>query len=310
MSYTYRLTQGTATRLPHMTSHMREASGDDLRVLMALAISGYSATVEELAKATGCSLSRAAASLEYWLDAGILVGEETKHLVSDDLPKGGSADNAREIKEHELRPCLETCAAILDKLLNPSEIGVLVAIIRELGVEEAYLVTLLDYCVNKLDKRGVRYLEKVAVNLCDRGIHTLPALEEYIRRQDAVHSMEGKIRKMWGMGERALTEKEREILDRWINTYQYPMDVIAIAYDLTVNRADKVTLRYTDKILASWYQMGLCTVSEIDAYLAEEASNRAPAPKKKPASKAASFDVGSFFEDALKRSYNTDTKDT
>ena len=305
MAITYRLKNGITVRLPALSPAITEASADDLRVLYAMAASGYTASIEELATTLGCSLTRAAAAVEYWTESGILIKEQKTYLTTDELPRGTAADDARVIREEQLKDCLDTCGEILGKLLNPAEINILVSLIRELGISELYLVTLLDFCVNKLDGRGVKYLEKVAISLCDRGIRTPEALEEYIKRQEAVRSVEGQIRKLYGMGARTLTEKEREILDVWINTYRYGMDVIGIAYDITANVSNKVTVRYTHKILEEWHQNGLSTTAEIDAFLkAKEAQRNTPkkkAPKKQ--TQATSFDVNSFFEDALNRSY-------
>jgi DnaD/phage-associated family protein len=258
------------------------------------------------------TLTRTAAAMEYWLDAGVIAEETHTYLVDPDLPRGSAAEDAAVIREEDLAACIEACGQILGKLLNPSEIGTLVAILRELSVSEAYLVSLLNYCVNTLDKKGVKYAEKVAISLCERGITTAEALEEYIKRQEQVHSVEGQIRRLFGMGARMLTDKEREILDRWVNIYGYDMDIIAIAYDITTALADKVSIRYADKIIAAWHQQGLKTVAEIEAFVESERKSRKASHTKKPAAKgkseATSFDVNAFFEDALSRSYNTDKK--
>lgn len=308
MSTKYRLTEGATIRLPAMTPAVMEAGADALRILLALAHSGYSADIETLAKTTDSTLTRTAAAIEYWLEAGVLVAEESKYLPSSDLPRGSAAEDAAVIHEEKLAACIDACQTIMGKLLNSSEIGTLVAILRELGVSEAYLVSLLNYCVNTLEKRSVKYAEKVAITLTDNGITTPEALEEYIKRQELVHSVEGQIRRLFGFGARLLTDKEREILDRWLNTYHYDMEVIAIAYDITTTLAEKVTIRYTDKIIQSWYQQGLKTVEEIEAYVKSQRESRKSQPRKKGKTEktATSFDVNEFFEDALTRSYHND----
>lgn len=314
MADTYLLKRGVAARLPALsdTAALREASSDDLRVLLCLALENYEASVNRLADLTGLTLTRAAAAVEYWLGTGLL-SQGAAHAVEEALPRGSAADDARVIGELELKDCLDTCSAILGKLLNPSEIGILVAIINDLGVSQSYLITLLDFCVNTLGKRGVKYLEKVALSMADKGITSDRALDEYIKNYELIHSNEGQIRRLWGLGSRALTQREQDLLYTWFHTWGYGMDIIGRAYDLTAESAAKVTLTYTHKILEEWHAQGLTDLAAIEAYLAakREAGAKPTAPRrsKKPQGLASSsFDVDDFFSRALQRSYDPTTK--
>ncbi len=309
---------GQNCRLPALigTKALAEASADDLRVLLYLVACNYACGVEEIAKGLGITLTRAAAGVEYWLTAEILIegeaGEPTITPITEEpLILGTAAEDAREISERRLKGCLDTCAEILGKVLNPAEINLLVGVITNFGVSEAYLVTLLDFCANRLGARGVKYMVKVATTLFHDGIRTDAALDAYIRRYEMVHSNEGQVRRLFGLGERSFTKREEEILGRWFTDYGYDMEIVGIAYDITVSTANRVGLAYTDKIIKSWHEVGLKTVAEIDAYLAKAKETRAaPARRTKKtepsAGTAASFDVGNFFESALARSYGTE----
>ncbi len=319
MSHTYLPVDGVATELPKMSSPMKDASADDLRVLYVLAMSGYSLTVEGIKEALGCSLTRAAAGVEYWIEAGVLQDSgnscpqteaqdatRTPHLVTDTLPMGNAAEVAREISEAELKDFLEACSAILGKFLNTGEIQLLAALQKQLCVEPIYLINLLAECVKK-GKGSVKYLEKTACDLCNRGIHTPLALEEYLKEQELIRSVEGIIKRLYGMGSRAFTPKEEEILGRWVNTYGYGMDILGIAYDITAEYAQKPTLKYADKMITEWYHAGLRTVEAVDAYLKDKASKKTkPVPKKGKKAMACedTFDIDAVFQAALDRSYH------
>lgn len=317
MAQRYELKSGVTLRLPPLstTSLLQDASADDLRVLIALAEGEYAVGVEALARATGLTLTRTAASLEKWLESGVLAAveeEKAPYLVSDELPRGRALDDARVISEKKLRGCLDTCALLLKKQLNPSEVGILVSLINDLGISEYYLTTLLTHCAETLGVRGVKYLEKTAVSLCERGIRSDAALDEYIRASECARAHEGAVRRLYGMGARELTPTERDCLIRWFNAYGYDMEVVGLAYDRTVASANKVNIRYTDKILTDWHRLGLKNTTEIEDYLRRESENAAGAKKRKsPAAKPVktpvSFDTASFFESALKRSYGEAT---
>ncbi len=314
MAQRYELKAGVTLRLPPLsgTPLLREASADDLRVLLALAEADYTAGVEALSRAAGLTLTRTAAALEKWMESGLVTAapEEapTPYLVSDELPRGRALDDARVISEKKLRGCLDTCALLLKKQLNPSEVGILVSLVNDLGISEYYLTTLLTHCADTLGVRGVKYLEKTAVSLCDRGIRSDAALDEYVRASERARAHEGAVRRLYGLGARELTPTERECLIRWFNAYGYDMEVVGLAYDRTVASANKVNIRYTDKILADWHRLGLKTTTEIEDYLRRESENAASTPKRKtaaakPTKAPVSFDTAAFFESALKRSY-------
>ena len=309
----YRLTAGMTYRLPALsTPAMKGANQDQLRVLLSLSQSGYTLRLEAIAKQCGISLTCAATALDYWLENGVIEPLDTPSLLVDDsLLHGSAADDARVIREEELHGCLDSCAQILGKLLNPAEINVLVAILNDLGASEAYLTTLLDFCVNKMGKKSLRYLEKTAIGLFDGGITTVEALDEYIRRYERVHSKEGQVRRLWGMGERAFSASEESYLNSWFNEYGYDMDIIGIAYDITVNNTGKAPLRYAHKLLTLWHQNGLKTVADVETYLEAQKKNapkaRTSAPKKQPLA-TSSFDITSAFELALERSYGDTEK--
>ncbi len=296
--------------LPTLTrEQLTGANEDALRVLLALSDCGYNATVNELSKATGMGLSKTATALEYWLTEGVIrEGDAPAHLPEAELIPGGAAQDAAVIREKELKECLDLISHILGHLLNPTEIGVLVSIINDLGVSAAYLTTLTDYCVNTLGRSGVKYVEKVAMTLSDKGIVGEDALDEYIRGQEAVRGAEGQIRRLWGIGSRALTQKETDMLGKWLCDYGYNMDVIGAAYDITANTASRVTLSYADKILTEWYTLGIRDLGGVEAHLEEK--KKAPKPmgaKKKTQGKPSvmSYDVNDFFKAALERSYGS-----
>ena len=304
------------------TDALREAGEEEWRVLFALASYGYSATEQELARATALKKARVAEALSFWCESGVLAASgapasaaetperalspERKKMpvASSDLPQATAAESAQIIDEDALQGCLETCSVILGKQLTSAEITKIVSLMRELDVSQDYIITLLDFCVNRLGKRGVRYFETTAISLYDEGVHTHTDLDRYIRRYEAAHSDEGRVRTLFGLGERTLTKKETEMLMRWFSDYGYNMDIVGIAYDIMVNTTAKATLAYTDKILARWHEAGLHTVADIEAALEKEKNAPRPAVKgKASAPKNTSFDVGDFFEQALIRSY-------
>ena len=218
-------------------------------------------------------------------------------LTSERLPDYTSAE-IRELlaKNNVLSSLVDACEQTLGKTFNPTEINGIVAMHDTLGLDGGFILTLLAHCAER-DKRNVRYAERMACSLVEQGVNTLPALEAEFARRAKLSSAEGRLRRLFGMGERALTKKEQACFAVWTVEREYPFDLIEEAYEVTVNSTRSPGVAYTDKVLERWWTEGIRT--------AEEARAAADGKKKKKqaAPAAGSFDTDEFFEDALNRSF-------
>ena len=173
-----------------------------------------------------------------------------------------------------------------------------------LGLEWDYILTLLAFCVREQDKRGVkrslRYVENMAFSFYDEGVTDLPTLQEKIRRIEQTAEVEGRLRRMFGMGERALTPAEKKKFSTWLYDYQYGLDIITRAFEVTVDTKGSPNLKYMDAVLANWNRDGLRTLADIEA---SEARFRA---SKSSGDTQSSFNTDDFFAAAVRRSFGDD----
>ncbi len=181
----------------------------------------------------------------------------------------------------------------LGKIFNLNETKILVSIVEELGFDEEFMLILLDFC-RRSERKNLRYVEKLAASLYDDGIRDAEALTDCLRRREQLQSAEGKVRAMFGLGSRALTEKEKGHIARWIDTYGFDFPMIEKAYEITVNSTSKPSLSYANKILENWYTEGIKTPEDADA---------ARGARNGEKTVATTFDVDDFFKTALERSY-------
>ena len=89
---------------------------------------------------------------------------------------------------------------------------------------------------------------------------------------------------------------ERTLFEKWTQKFEYDIDVIRHAYDITVDNTQKSAPKYTDRILENWYVAGLRTLDAIIEY--ENGKN-----KEKKEGSLKSFDGADFYEAALQRSF-------
>ncbi len=48
----------------------------------------------------------------------------------------------------------------------------------------------------------------------------------------------------------------------WFETYGFDLDMVRLAYEISVERTGKLAFRYIDKILSNWRQLGYKTVEQ------------------------------------------------
>ena len=319
-------------RLPAaVLSRLDDADADALKVLLVLAAE-ENPTKEAIAEKAGCDLDAVTDALGFWRGAGILTAASGEKKKKKSAPKAADTaapaetptpvvvDSAAPIKpaattqlprynteelvtllesRRELSALVDECSRVLGKVLNTHETGLLLGMVDYLNIDGEYLLLLLAHCA-KAGKKSVRYAEQMAISLYDEGITTSATLQECLKQKEALAQSESKIRTLFGMSSRALTTKERKLITAWLSTYQFDMDVITLAYEMTVDAIGKSSIPYTNSILERWAVAGLRTLEEIQK--AEEART---APKA-PTAPGNSFDTDDFFDAALKRSFGDD----
>jgi DnaD/phage-associated family protein len=140
----------------------------------------------------------------------------------------------------------------------------------------------------------------MAISLYDEGICDAAELEKKLKRIEDMARAAGRVRAIFGIGSRALTAKEKQLIDTWVSTMKYGDDVITRAYEVTVDSIGKASVSYAGKVLERWHADGLVTLEDVDRAMAEY--------KRKKAGDGSSFDVDDFFNAALERTYGGEDK--
>ena len=316
----YRLTELDPLTLPAF----RTASADELRVLFAVKARG-SASADELKNLLSLDDGDLLGALAFWRGAGVLTecaeGENRKKPIEsgDELAPIAPAEAAKMIERENLASFIAVCQEIYGKELSPRDIEIILGLHDQLSLPEEYICLLLSY-VMRYERKALRYVEKIAFSLYDRGIVTVESLTEYIEKKSRDELREGRLRKLFGIGPRALSTKEDECFLRWCEEYGYDDAVIRRAYDITIDEGKKASVISVDKLITHWHEMGCKSLPAVEEFIEKEKASR---PKKESATKKsgakeskapASFDVDDMFANALARSYasvkgSTDKKD-
>ncbi|MBQ8276195.1 MAG: DnaD domain protein [Clostridia bacterium] len=298
-----------------------QATRRDLKLLFVLAADtrireDYAAEADRVAAEAGVTRAQLDQALRFWQGAGVIdavLSEEDAETEAAPAPKAETpkkhlarADALPEYTTDQLSHLLETrteARSLIDaaqqtcgRMFTTMEVGIVLGMLDALGLEEEYILTLLAWCTQH-GKKSVRYAEKMAIALCDEEeIRDAEALNRYLRDREAKEGIISRLRTMFGADARSLTQKEKNAITRWLDSYGYGEEIIARAYEITVNATTKPSIPYADSILTRWHSQGITTLEEIDA----DARARGEAQSGTPSS----FDTDEYFEDALKRSYS------
>lgn len=314
-----------------VSEHLSDATREELCVLLALAVNP-SADAEDICSDLGIDNDEFMKALSFWRGSGAVSvtlsdGEKlpSNRKKSDKAKKETADPPSREKKtspakkqplqssgipayttsqladiledDHSLGEYVENCQQIMGKMFSSAESSALVGIVEYLGVSTDYVALLCAFAVVH-GKKSVRYVEKMALGLYDDGITTYSELEAHLKKLNKVEDMIPEIRKMFGIGDRALTTKEKKFIEAWCTEMDLSLELIEKAYEITVSNTGKAAMPYCNSILESWNAAGYKTVAEVDAATADY-------KKKKSSASEGSFDTDEFFEAALRRSYGT-----
>ena len=294
---------------------VKRAGEDDLKVLFFLCSCEGNADEKKLCKLSGCKIEKVRDALSFWRGAGVIEATESKSdeeesatvktapkseetskkklRRSEELPNYTSAELADILEQRsDTATLINECQNILGKVFNVHEINVLIGLVDYLSLDCEYIMILLTYCVS-LGKRTLHYAEKMAFALYDAGICTSEELSEELRRREVAASAEGRIRTLFGIGDRAFTTKEKKLISAWVGEMGYPIEVIEKAYEVTADATGKGSIPYANSVLERWHAEGLRTPEDV-----EKSYKKSDDGKK---TVDGSFNTDDFFEAAIKR---------
>lgn len=312
-----------AVTLPALPKDLLLRAGKtEMKLLVCLATDptlreNYEELADRVAQELKVTRSALDSALSFWVGAGVITKEKSsEHAIKEEvvaektapreetpcrckvteLPQYTSEEFSKVMERRgELAGLIEEAQNVLGKVFNITETQLLVSISEGLGLDDEYVLGLLAYC-KQIGKANLRYVEKTACSFYDKGICNAKQLEEYLRVMDTLSSAEGKIRKIFGIGDRAFTSKESKYINDWVTVYKFDFELIQRAYEETVNATSKPSMNYANKVLENWFSEGYKTPADVER--AKENKKGSPA-----SAQATSFNVDDFFNAAINKGF-------
>ena len=305
---------GSIINLPSQVASLApSASKIDLQVIVTLFeyieyFSSMENCIPQLAGKLSTSEEEIKNSLIFWCEGGVLKIEgieefETKMVSGSALSE--PAYTGRQIasfmeENKKMEELFYECQCVLGKNFTKHDHDNIIQLKHMYKFSNAYILLLLAHCA-EVNKTGWAYIRKLASEFYDQGITSYGALEEHFAMRKNKRSVEYKIRKLFGIGNAEFTRTQREIFNKWIDL-KINFDLISKAYEITVDKTGKISLKYMAKIIDNWLANGIKTLKQVE-------DSEAEYKKKSITTVASTFDADDFFAAALARSYADDDEE-
>jgi len=159
----------------------------------------------------------------------------------------------------ECRQLLFVCEQYLKKTLTSAEIETLFYFYDQLHFSTDLIEYLVEYCVCK-GSRSIHYIETVALAWADANIKTVSQAKE---RTTTYTKNCFAIMKAFGINDRNPVEPELEYIKKWLQKYDFTIELVLEACRRTMERLHKPSFEYADQILKSWVQKKIHTIQDV-----------------------------------------------
>jgi len=222
----------------------------------------------EIAKTLGLTPADLKRAYDFW------VVNETSVAVTPKPKKSIENITAEMDRDSNLKYLYKQAQTLLGKMLSATDVQILYSFYDDYGFSVEAIAELLVYAA-KIEKRNMRYIEKIAIDWAEKGLFTHDELEPYIKKLEQRAKREGKIRQALGI-DRKLTQTEEQFIGSWANELKVPLELIPLAYERTINGIGKLSCAYMDKIFKNWLAAGIKTAAQVEAQDAEFKFKQSP----------------------------------
>ncbi len=212
-------------------------------------------------------------ALNYWNDEGLIklipidkMGNfniEFVDLVKESKSQSKEINLLQALNKNSTKDMLNDIERLLGRPLSPKEMTTYLSWQDDFNFSSELILILFEYCVSR-GKSDYRYIEKVAIAWKDMNISTIEEAQNYIKRTEDKWIKIRHILNYLGIKNPELMKPQEDMLDKWINDFNFPLDVIEKACNICFQRLNRADFKYIDGILSNWNKNNLKTIAAIE----------------------------------------------
>ena len=240
--------------------------------IMLLASTNKSADTNEIAKKLGLIESDVVNAIKYWNEKGIFSGTGDTIIIKRSVDEEISPETTKKPVEEVSQiidgnsALSDLCAIaqeILGKTLGNNDLETLYWFYDQLGFSPEVITMLLEYCVS-MNKRNMKYIEKVAITWHENNITTMDEAQSFIMGATKNDEFISSLRSLFGITDRNLSKTEKLYLKSWRDELGMSADMVGLAYEYCIMATSKLSFPYINTILKRWAEQGIKTIPEAE----------------------------------------------
>lgn len=177
--------------------------------------------------------------------------------------------NKLMLEDKNIPIIIQTFQGLTGKLLSPGEQETVIHLYQYYSLSPEFMMIVLGFCVEQ-GKTAIPYFSKVLTNWIDRGIVDYDQAENYIQNLSKMSKNEELIKTHFDIVDKKLSSKDKEFIDTWFSTYNFSLDMILKAYEISLDKTEHISLNYINGILSQWYQKNIFTLEQIPTFSTAE----------------------------------------
>ena len=211
-------------------------------------------------------------ALNYWSDLGVIkltsidpmnnFSIEFLDLSEDNFTPNKEVNLLDALENKGINDMLKDIEKILGRTLSTKEMEMYLGWQKEFSFPSELIFLLVEYCASK-GKSDYRYIEKVALTWHDMNITTMAQAQNYIKQTEDKWVKIREILSYLGIKNNDLMKPQEEMIDKWLTTYNFDLDVIKKACNICADRLNRADFKYIDGILTNWFNNNIKTLDDI-----------------------------------------------
>lgn len=230
----------------------------------------------DIVKATAMPVAEVFDACMYWQEKGLIkikdgmliFPEKVKPKENKHLPKMLLGDkpqyqpqelNMYAQKNADVQQLFDMTQRYLGRMLTHNDLSGVFSLYSWLGLPLEVIDKLLSYCVEN-NHRNMHYIERVAIDWAESGITTAKEADERIHLYNTDFR---QIMRAFGQSGRNPIASEEKYMNKWIKSWDMPIELLEMACEKTVLNTGKASFGYADKIIESWHSAGVQNADDV-----------------------------------------------
>lgn len=212
----------------------------------------------------------------------------------------GQVNLLEELNKSAIKEMLHEIEKLLARPLSSKEMSTYISWQKDLNFSLEMILLLIQYCISK-GKTDYRYIEKVALAWYDSNIKSIDDAQQFIKKHEDKWVKYRKILTYLGAKDAEIMKPQEDMLDKWVNMYKFPVEIIYKACDVCFERLNRADFKYIDGILNSWFKDGIKTLEDIAIKDSKRLTSKKPNNYKTSTDNFNNFEQREYDYDSLEK---------